>query len=97
MGKWLIRLLALSAVIVLTVLEWGGACILPAIEMLCKLISGTILILTTIACLSGLASGNQAANAFVAGFAFYLIPRIGGIIVRNATFANVAIINWMKG
>ena len=43
MGKWLIRLAVLPAVVLQTILEWIGTYIFDLSEMLCKLIGGMFL------------------------------------------------------
>ncbi len=96
MGKWLIRLAVLPVVIILTILEWSGTYILHFAGILCRLIAGMISILAVASYLTGLASGEEMLNTLVAGVAFYLIPRIGGMIVSSVALTNAAIIDWTK-
>ena len=96
MIRWLIRLVVFPVVIILTILEWSGTYILHFAGMLCRLIAGMIFTLAVASYLTGLASGEEMMNTLVAGVAFYLIPRIGGMIVSCVALANATIIDCTK-
>jgi len=96
MIRWLIRLVVFPVVIILTILEWSETYILHFAGMLCRLIAGMIFTLAVASYLTGLASGEEMMNTLVAGVAFYLIPRIGGMIVSCVALANDTIIDWTK-
>lgn len=58
MGKHLTRFLALPVVLVLVAIMRGGTYILSVVKMISRLVSSTILMLTIVVYLAGLASEN---------------------------------------
>lgn len=96
MIECLIRFAALPIVIVLTILEWIGTCILYFGGMLCRLTAGVIFLLTITAYSLGLATTEQARIALVAGFIFFLFPKVVGLVVSGIVFANKALLDIVK-
>ena len=92
----LLRLLVLPAVFVLTILEWVGTYILSFSDMFCRLITGLTTILAVAAFWIGVASIEQAANILIAGLAFYLLQRIGRIIVAGIALLHTVLANIIR-
>ena len=91
MIRCFIRLVVLPALIIVHILEWFGMYIVHYSGILCKLIAGAIFMLVTIGFVTGLGNGEQLTKMLVVSFFIFLIPQLGGIIVRVLSIVHAAL------
>ena len=93
MIRCLLRLTVFPVIIILTILEWCGTYMVCFTGMLCKLVAGTIFVLSIVSYLMGLAPDKQIATSLVAGLLVFILPKIAGIMVSGVALANTVMVN----
>ena len=86
--KLTVKAAVFPVMLVTTLIQWVGEFLVGLSSVILNLIAGLILLIAGLAYLMGICAGQEALIIALTGFLFFLIPRIGSIIVGIVAVAN---------
>lgn len=94
--KMSVKAAVFPVMLVTTLIQWVGEFLVGLSSVIINIIAGIILLIAVLAYLLGISDGQEALIMALTGFLFFLIPRIGSIIVGIVAVANDSLRRLMK-
>lgn len=94
--KLLMKVIVFPVMLTMTLIQWVGEFLIGLSSVILNLIAGLILLIAGLAFLLGIIDGQEALIMALTGFLFFLIPRIGGVVVGIISVANDGLRRLMK-
>lgn len=94
--KLLMKVIVFPILLVVTLIQWAGEFLIGMSAAVLNLIAGLILLIAGLAYLLEISDGQEALNIALTGFLFFLVPRIGGVVVGILSVANDGLRRLMK-
>lgn len=94
--KLVVKVVVFPVMLAMTLIQWVGEFLLGMSAVILNIIAGLILLIAGLSYLMGICEGQEALIIVLTGFLFFLIPRIGSIIVRVVAVANNGLRRLMK-
>ena len=94
--KLVVKVVVFPVMLAMTLIQWVGEFLLGMSAVILNIIAGLILLIAGLSYLMGICKGQEALIIVLTGFLFFLIPRIGGVVVGIISVANDGLRRLMK-